>query len=324
MYDCIIVTMNSNEIDVNEWIVHNILLGFNHIFIFDDHSNPPMSNIIDELSSEIKQKVTIYRLDSSYEIRRDNYLLSKPDNLLFYDEDIYKRHKENKQRYLMNYFLKYHKNISKYCFCCDIDEFIYLKEYTTIQEYLKTMEQYDIIYIPWIYYGTSYYIEKPPGLVIDNFRCHHHKYEVGKSIFNMSNINEIFCIHTINKNIDRNKYFEYDKSKPLFSHPIHINHYISKAYKSVLRKKKEHCLGSTTCFDRTPSQIIFFGIGNNLNIITNDFIMEKYVNQINSILKYQLNENSICFNKYNQGRIKMNDIELTIPYITQNASLELI
>jgi hypothetical protein len=34
MYNIVIATMNSNEIDINEWVVHNILLGFEHIYIY--------------------------------------------------------------------------------------------------------------------------------------------------------------------------------------------------------------------------------------------------------------------------------------------------
>jgi len=54
MYDCVIVTMNSNEIDINEWIVHNILLGFSHIYIYDDHSNPNIKDTINLLPYEYK------------------------------------------------------------------------------------------------------------------------------------------------------------------------------------------------------------------------------------------------------------------------------
>jgi hypothetical protein len=37
MYNIVIATMNSNEIDINEWVVHNILLGFEHILIKNDN-----------------------------------------------------------------------------------------------------------------------------------------------------------------------------------------------------------------------------------------------------------------------------------------------
>jgi len=224
----------------------------------------------------------------------------------------------------MNYFLKYHKNIAKYCFFCDIDEFLYLRDDSNINDYLHKMSNYDIIYIPWIYYGTSYYIDKPKGLLIDNFRCHTNKYDCGKSIINMNNIKEIFCIHTINKNIDKNKYFEYSKDAPLFSHPIHINHYITKSYKSVLKKKKEHCLGQTNDFYRSLEHILCFGLGNSLNLITNNHIMKKYIDNINKILNYELNDNHINYDNYSNGVISFNDINLTIEFINKYKSIQLI
>jgi len=324
MYNIVIATMNSNEIDINEWIVHNILLGFEHIYIYDDNSNPKVIDIIAELPDYIKNCITIYRLDSHYEINKGEYSVSETENLLYFDKDIYQKYKTNKQKYLMNYFLKYHKNISKYCFFCDIDEFLYLKEDNTIIDYLDKMSEYDIIYIKWIYYGTSYYIDKPKGLLIDNFRCHCNGYDSGKCIVNIQNIDEILCIHSINENIEKNKYYEYDKNSPLFTHCIHINHYITKSYKSVLRKKKEHCLGQVNDFYRSIEHIIVVGLGNNLNKITNNHIMEKYIFEINKILNYDLNQEEKNYEDYSNGVICFNGVNLSHKYIKENENIKLI
>jgi hypothetical protein len=313
MYNAIVVTMNSNEIDINEWIVHNILLGFEHIYIYDDNSNPQISNIIMELPNNFYTKVTIYRLDSHYEINKGTYETPEDKKKLrFFDQQIYDNHKSNKQKYLMNYFLKYHKGVSKYCFFCDIDEFIYLKDDNSINSYLNKMNNYDIISIPWIYYGTSFYVDKPKGLVIDNFRCHNDKYQCGKSIINMERVDEIHCIHSISQDHNKYKMFIYDRNSPLYSLPIHINHYITKAYKSVLRKKKDHCLGQTNNFNRTIHDILYMGMGG-LNIITNEHIMQKYVHNVNNILKYELNNNHIDSSLYstNGGTILINHVPLT-------------
>lgn len=302
MYKSIIVTMNSNEIDINEWIVHNILLGFEHIYIYDDNSNPNIKDIIYELPDDFYKKVTIYRLDHHYEINKGIYTSNEEkEKLLYFDQEIYDKHKSNKQRYLMNYFLKYHKGISKYCFLCDIDEFIYLRDDETINDYLNKMSEYDIIYIPWIYYGTSFYIEKPKGLLIDNFRCHKNGYYCGKSIIKMDIVKEIESIHEIDT---QNKYkmYSYNRNSKLYSIPIHINHYVTKAYKSVLRKKKEHCLGQTNNFDRTISYILYLG-QQDLNQIRNEHIMNKYINNINNILKYELNDNHINYDLYKKDEI---------------------
>lgn len=333
MYNSIIVTMNSNEIDINEWIVHNILLGFDHIYIYDDNSNPKISNIISDLPDDYKSKITIYRLDSHYEINKGNYDSSKEkDKLLYFDQEIYNKHKTNKQRYLMNYFIKYHKGVSKYCLFCDIDEFIYLRDDNSIIEYLNKMSEYDIIYIPWVYYGTSFYVDKPKGLLIDNFRCHSNKYDSGKSIIKMGNISEINCIHIINKDSEKYKIYSYDRKSKLFSHPIHLNHYITKSYKSVLRKKKEHCLGQVNDFYRSPQHILYLGITGNLNIIKDEHIMEKYISNINNVLKYDLNDNHLNYNLYsgnglifvdNEPLDKMEkfDIDL-IEYIINSDNIE--
>ena len=337
IFNSIIVTMNSNEIDINEWITHNILLGFSHIFIYDDHSNPPITNIICELPQNISEHVTIYRLDSHYEINVGDYL--SPFNtidtsqLLYYDEEIYKKHKLNKQQYLMNYFLKYHKNIANYCLFTDIDEFIYLKDWDNINDYLLTMKDYDIIRLPWIYYGTSYYVDKPKGLLIDNFRYHANEYAggAGKSIINMNTIDEIYCIHKIIRDNNKDKYtihnvryFEYDLSMPLFTHPIHINHYVCKSYKSVIRKKKEHCLGQTSGFKRPLGHILCFGVGNALNIISEDFIMEKYVKNINDVLNYELNTSHKNIKNNTVMKLICDDIEITFLYIINNVSMDLL
>lgn len=325
MYNIVIATMNSNEIDINEWVVHNILLGFEHIYIYDDYSNPKIIDIINNLPDNFKEKVTIYRLDSHYEIKKGEYITDEEKkSLLYFDNDIYQRHKGNKQRYLMNYFLKTHKHISKYVFLCDIDEFIYLRDDDNIHDYLLKMSLYDIIYIPWLYYGTSFYIDKPKGLLLDNFRCHAQQYDCGKSIVKMSNLDEILCIHTINKENTNLSYYEYNKNSPLFTIPIHINHYICKSYKSVLRKKKEHCLGQTNDFQRSISHILLFGIGNGLNFVINNNIMEKYVTNINNVLHYKLNNEEKDFNSYKNGVIHFNGVNLNYEYIIENSSIQLI
>ena len=95
MYNLIIVTMNSNEIDLNEWIVHHILLGVDHVYIYDDHSDPNISDIVSELPEEFKSKITIYRLDSHYEINQGTYTSKDAYKLLYFDQTIYDKHKTN-------------------------------------------------------------------------------------------------------------------------------------------------------------------------------------------------------------------------------------
>jgi hypothetical protein len=325
-YDYVICTLNFNESDLPEFIVHHILLGFEHIFIYDDGSEPKTSDIISFLPDNIKSCVTINRLDDQYAIINGGNYNGDVNKLLYYDENLINKFCGQKQNYFINYFLKNYKNIAKYCYFCDMDEFIYLKDHNTIGEYLSTMTQYDIIFMPWLCYGTSRYIDKPKGLVIDNFRCHAKNYdniknyECGKCIVNINNIDESLSIHTINKN--HKNYFEYDCTAPIFSLPVHVAHYISKGYKTLL-KKKAGFLGRTHCFHFGCEAILIRGNSASFNVITNDHNMKKYVEPINEILKYELNDHHINYDSYTNSII-YNGNELTPEYIKENASWKLI
>ena len=327
--DCVICTMNSNEIDICEWIVHHLLLGFKHIFIYDDHAEPPVQEIVDTLPKEFSDKVTCYRLDATYEINNEDYEAHPRSGLKFFDASLYKRFKYNKQKYLMNYFLKHHRNVARFCLFSDIDEFIYLKTCKTITEFLDKMFNYDIITLTWAYYGTSYYADKPPGLVVDNFRftngyTNSDGFSEQKCIVKLKNVSEMECIHSYynhekcNLLSQQGKYFiqKYDNSTPFGELEIHINHYITKSYRSGLIKKSKHCLGQTNEFNRTTENLLCMCLG--LDKIKDKHIMEKYVTPINKILNYKLNDNHNRFDINYTPYVYINNKPITWSWVKNN------
>lgn len=327
--DCVICTMNSNEIDISEWIVHHLLLGFKRIYIYDDHANPPVQEIVNKLPDEFKEKVTTYRLDASYEINKEDYEPSPRFDLRYFDFDLYKRFKHNKQKYFMNYFLKEHRDVAKYCLFSDIDEFIYLKSCKKITDFLDRMFNFDVISLTWAYYGTSYYADKPPGLVIDNFRFTNGYTQVGqlseqKCIVKMKNVGEMECIHSYYesekcfKMAEEGTYFiqKIDNDTKFGDLEIHLNHYITKAYRSGLIKKSQHCLGQTNEFNRTTENLLCMCLG--LDDIKDKHIMEKYVEPVNEILNYTLNDNHNCFDISYTPFCYMNDEKLSWPWVKKN------
>jgi hypothetical protein len=161
---------------------------------------------------------------------------------------------------------------------------------------MQNYNQHSIIFIPWIMYGTSKYINTPPGSVLDNFRCHENKYYgTGKSIINLNKINTINCVHKINKD---EPIYIFDKNTKLYELPIHINHYFTKSFKQYIKKKMSYGLGQTNFFNRTPLEIIGPVISECFNININNHIMEKYVNKINLILNYTSNNNQLDYATY--------------------------
>ena len=285
-HSLVIQTMAKDEDHIiNEWIIHNILLGIDHIYIYDDNSKIPISQITNTLPNWISDKITIYSLeenDSTF--FHENFI-----NSIYYDEQIYEKYKEYKQIYFMNYFLKNHRNISEWCLFCDCDEFLYLNDNVNICDLLKTYDNYNIIYIPWLMYGSSYHIDQPKGLIMENFTYHENKYYfAGKSIAKLSEIKNIDCVHEI---YNSDKIFKFNYHTPLFELPVHLNHYIVNSIKTYLKRKLRPNLGQKLGNMRNPSD--FFNLMANHNEIKTN-IMDKYIKEIRQIMNYYTIKNNEC------------------------------
>jgi len=172
-YNLVIQTMAKDEDHIiNEWIVHHILLGVEHIYLYDDFSKIPITEAIKNLPSCILDKVTVYRLEENDSIFYNETFF----NSQYYNKELYEKSNKIKQFYFLNYFLIDHKHISKWCFFCDVDEFICMNNDTNIHDFLENYNDYNNLYIPWLIYGSSYHIEQPKGLVIENFTMHKNNY----------------------------------------------------------------------------------------------------------------------------------------------------
>jgi hypothetical protein len=213
-YNIVIHTMAKNEHHIlNEWITHHILLGVEHIFIYDDFSKYPISEKIKELPSFISEKVTVFRLDCEFNEMNKH---SK-----YYHHQFSNIYKKDKQLYYIHYFLERYTHVSTWCFFCDVDEFIYLKGDANIHDFLNQYNHYNSLVIPWLVYGSSFHINQPDGLVMEHFRYHDRSYfHLGKCIVKMTHFDKIVSHHILYKN--KNNIFVFDKKKQLFDLPIHI------------------------------------------------------------------------------------------------------
>ena len=286
----VIQTMAKDEEHIlNEWVLHHILLGVEHIYIYDDNSNIPISTTISILPEWIINKITVYRLeenDSDY--FNDVFLTSK-----YYNSDLYKKISKNKQQYFLNHFLLYHKHVSKWCFFCDVDEFIWLNDDINIIDLLNTYDNYDVLYIPWVIYGSSYHINQPEGSVMDNFRYHENCYsQTGKSISKLSNLPEIKSGHLVNST---QNIYKFDINAKLFKLPIHINHYQISSVKTYITRKLRHNLGQPNGAMRKPQQ--FFSFIRSFNDIKSN-IMDKYYLEVKKLLKNNVTHNNNNKDKY--------------------------
>ena len=275
--------INDDTHIINEWIIHHIInINIDHIYIYDDRSKISINKTISILPEDIRKKVTVIRIEDDINFyNHDDF-----KNSIYYDIELYIKSENIKQIYFHNHFLKNYKNVSKWCYLCDVDEFIYLNDNINLDNILNEYDNFDIIFIPWLIYGSSFNIEQPDGLVINNFKYHSNKYhKIGKSFYKMNNINYISNPHIINNN---HTCFQFSYTEKLFDLPIHINHYQINSVKTYISRKLKLEIGYVGGKIRDPNDIFLFMLSN--NDMYSD-IMNKFSENINIILKKDASNN---------------------------------
>lgn len=131
MNKAVICAIAKNEhLYINDWIKHHLSLGFNHIYIFDnDDVNSPF--IIDFIDAQLKDRVTIFNIRGvkMYDLQVKCYNC-------FYNE-------------MCDDF--------DWCAFIDIDEYIILKKWLNINEFLEEprFKNFLTIRLKWHLYGDD-------------------------------------------------------------------------------------------------------------------------------------------------------------------------
>jgi|688.fasta_scaffold76602_3 hypothetical protein len=126
-----------DEKNINEWIAHHFLLGFDKIFIFDHLSAVPISG------PRFNGKLTICRVNES----KNNIKLDFMGRAL-------------------NVALK---NNADWMLYLDADEYLCINNYNNIKSFLNNFKKADIIGINWLMFGSNDHINHPNGTIVDNF-----------------------------------------------------------------------------------------------------------------------------------------------------------
>lgn len=126
------------DLYLEEWINFHRVIGSEHIYIYDNESKIPIKEL---LNKYIKEKIiTVIDMPGRH-IQMDAY----------------------------NHCLKNFGSSSKWIAFIDVDEFLVPKSTDTVSEMLTEYEQYGGLASHWIWYGNNGYINKPNGLVIENY-----------------------------------------------------------------------------------------------------------------------------------------------------------
>lgn len=123
-----------NERHLPEWAFHHLLIGFNHVFIFDHLSQPPIK--------PFDRNVTIIRCNKANPVKL----------------------------YLMNVALQIAiKEKADWFIYLDADEFIILNKFQGIKQMLNQYHYAHSLSLNWLMFGSNNHIQEPPGLILENY-----------------------------------------------------------------------------------------------------------------------------------------------------------
>lgn len=128
-----------DESHIREWAAHHLLIGFDHIVIFDHKSLEPLSNVFQNFD---KRVITI------------PYNGENPVKLILMNKAIHMARKLN-----VDWFIY-----------LDADEFIILNDnFKGIKALLNKYKDADSLALNWLMFGTNNLINNPEGLILDNY-----------------------------------------------------------------------------------------------------------------------------------------------------------
>jgi hypothetical protein len=126
-----------DEKNINEWIAHHFLLGFDKIFIFDHLSVVPI------VAPLFNGKLTICRVNETKNNMKLEFIGRALSVAL--------------------------ANNADWMLYLDADEYLCLNSHTNIKSFLKIFNNADMIGINWVMFGSNGHKSHPSGLLIDNF-----------------------------------------------------------------------------------------------------------------------------------------------------------
>lgn len=205
-----------DEKNINEWISHHFLLGFDKIFIFDHLSKIPITG------PRFNGKLTICRVNEN----KNNIKL----------DFMYRA---------LNVALK---NNADWMLYLDADEYLCINNYDNVKSFLINFKEANTIGINWLMFGSNNLVEHPSGLLIDNFtksdtRLNKHvksfvRPECVKRIVNPHYyiIDDLFrCYNSVGLRMNNGPFN--DMPIVFFRAPIYIAHYYVQSEEEYKKRK---------------------------------------------------------------------------------------
>jgi len=140
----VVITSMRNEANyILEWVAWNIMIGFDKVIIFTNHNDDDSIAVLKTLKNY--GYVEYFELKPPETAKPQMYAFSKGIEWL-------------------------HKNRPDWVSCMDVDEFLFLKEHSSIHDYIDSFpEDIDAIAINWKIFGSGNIEKKGLGLSVERF-----------------------------------------------------------------------------------------------------------------------------------------------------------
>jgi hypothetical protein len=129
-----------DEKHIKEWAAHHLLIGFDHIFIFDHKSKVPITNIFKNFDKRVVIK-NVSHLNSGIKMN------------------------------LMNYAASIGKKINvDWMIYLDADEFLILNDrFRGVKHFLNHYNHAHSLGVNWLMFGSNNLVNDPDGLILENY-----------------------------------------------------------------------------------------------------------------------------------------------------------
>jgi hypothetical protein len=248
-----------DESNINEWIAHHFLLGFDNIFIFDHLSQIPIKE-----GSHFNGKLMVHRVN----LTTNNIKL----NFMKIASKIASRANADWMLYL------------------DADEYLCINNCTNIKSYLKHFSEADAIGINWLMFGSSNHVEHPDGLLTENFTMsepvlnqHVKSFVRPERVINIT-IPHFYIIPDVNRyyngfgiNMPMNPFNQ--MPVPFSKSPIYVAHYYVQS-ENMYRKRKGRIMDDGSTISMIQSEELH----KLYNTVNNNQLKVKYSENIKRFL----------------------------------------
>eukprot|EP00891_Asterochloris_glomerata_P005717 jgi/Astpho2/5717/e_gw1.00079.119.1_t len=148
-YLALCLAAKDQHLDLREWLDHHLALGVSKIYLFDDHSDPPM---LPAVTSYVEAGLVNYHYVQHF---------SHPSN--------------RTQLYVYDYCIEHFRHQHTWIAFIDIDEFFVLRGTaagSSLPAFLRQYEGYGGLAVHWRVFGSSGHIVRPGGSLLGSFhRC---------------------------------------------------------------------------------------------------------------------------------------------------------